>query len=185
MSEYFNILFISEDYVKNYSPLMQNVDPQMIRMQMFESQNIDLNYIIGDDLYDEILDQYEDYKDAIATGFTGSSTTYVTQDNQDLIKKAKPFLLYSTLKNSAYSLATKLTNKGITEQSSDYSSNVDYQVMNTLKKDWKNKADNYGKLLIKYINDNIDSYPLYSDDDSCDGGASKIFTNSLYLGKNI
>ena len=181
MEKNFEILLVSEEYIKNYSSLMQNVDSQIIKMHMFESQNIDLQYIIGTTLYSEIINQYYDFKIYLDNGGDPQDIdNYVEPRIQKLVKECKPYLMYRTLYNSGYSLATKLSNKGIEEQSSDYSTNAPIELIERMRAEWKNKSEDYVVQLIKFISSDI--YPEFTVE--CETTAPG-YSSPLYLGKEL
>lgn len=181
-----NIHLISVGFIKKYSPLMDNVDDDIVKIHITESQDIDMRFLIGDSLYTIIMDQYQDYADAGGTSAPNPKNTYIEQRLLDLRDKLKPYLLYRTLYNSCYSLATKLTNKGVTEQSSDYSQNADLKMIENIKAEWKTKSEDYMKIVLDFIIENSSDYPEYTTY-SCDGEASPspYDNGGLYLGEEL
>lgn len=179
-----DIHLISVKLIKQYSPLMQNVDDDMVKMHISESQDIDMRYLLGESLYKVIFDEYEAYIAAGGTSAPNPKDTYIEQRILDLREQLKPYLIYRTLFNSTYSIAVKLTNKGMTEQSSDYSKNAELGLIEKMKQQWKTKSEDYMNIVIKYLIENNSLYPEYSV--TCDNGEISSFDNGgLYLGPEL
>ena len=171
---------ISEQFIKDFSPLMNNVENQFIGIHILEAQNIELRFVIGDDLYNEMVDEYTEYAE---NGFININT-YVSVKNQTLRDDyIKWILLYYTLYHSIYDLSDKLTNKGILQQHSNNSTNV-YSPENR-RKDYKNIAETYVSRMLDYLNNNLDIYPLYQSYIQNDCTINNRFDSGWYLGSNL
>ena len=79
-----------------------------MRSHIFETQNIDYKYLLPSDLYDDIFNQFNDYKEYIASGGTSGITSMIDERILNLVDDSKPYLLYGTLYNSAFSLFARL-----------------------------------------------------------------------------
>ena len=175
-----DIILISEDYIKNNSGLMQNVDNQFIVAHINEAQNIDYRTLIGKTLYNRVITEFtawKAYQDANPSG-SDPITDYVSQVIIDLVDESQPYLMYRVLSNSNYSLAAKMTNKGTVEQSSDYSNTADKTLVNNMEVKYASRASSFGVQLLEFINDNAADYPEYSTDCTSVG----VDTQYLYLG---
>jgi hypothetical protein len=177
------IKLISEQFIKDNSPLMNNVENQFISIHILESQNIELLYAIGEETFNEIITQYSNW--AAQPG--SDINIYVTPQNQYIRNEfIKWILLYYTLYHSVYDLDSKLTNKGYEQQHSSYSINSSQSSLENRRKEYKNMAESYISRLLKYLQNNLDSYPLYKTfiGIDCDNSIDK--TNlDWYLGPNL
>jgi hypothetical protein len=178
------ILLISEEYIKENSPVYQNVDPKLLRSHIFESQNINYKYLLPTDLYNDIFTQFEAYRVYVDGGGTDPITSQVDARLLSLVDESKPMLLYYTLYNAAFSLYARITNKGITEQDSEYSENLDIKLFENMRVDWKQKGESYAALLIEFMAANKSTYPEFATADDCDS-VNPAFHNPLYLGDSI
>jgi len=190
MANNLNILWISENYIKQQSSIMDNVENKFIRSHIFEAQNIHIQYILGSQLYDGIIDQFQDYKTAVDAGTTGVTIAdYVDADYLSLVNDyIQPALLYYTLYEAMYSLYMKFTNKGVVTQTSDYSDTVDIGLFQNRRKDFENKAQFYAERLTKYLLDNTETYTLFLDGTTDDANSiiqpvtDTNYFNGMYLG---
>ena len=182
-----DIFLISEEYVKQQSSVMQNVEDGFFRAHIIESQNIQLQSIICDELYTVIVTEFDDYKQALSTGSTQPITAYVEERILDLVDNyIQPLLLYYTLYNSSYDFYSKITNKGIVNQESDSSKTAEMIMMEKMRKDWKHKAEHYTIVISKFLVANTDLYPEYlSCITECENPTSKSNGVSIYLGKEL
>lgn len=151
------ILFINEDYVKKYSPVLNNVEYHIIKSHVIEAQNIDVVRIIGEWMYDEIIGQYEDNFNSGTT----IDTKYTTLVNDYI----KPTLLYFSLYNAMYDLYLKITNKGIQVQKSEFSDPISEELLQKYMSSYRNKAEFYRQRLQAYLFNNQDTYEKWRDTD--------------------
>ena len=185
MNNYMNVLVFSEEYVKDNSNIPDNIDSQVLKMHMFESQNIDLRYFLGNDLFDVIIADFITYKTYVDGGGTDPITDKIDARILNLVDTCKPYLMYRTLYNGAYSFAVKFTNKGTTEQNSDYSDNVDITTVEKIRRQNKVKSDGYSNLILKYLTENSSTYPEFNTGENCESTNKRALSSVLYLGDNI
>jgi hypothetical protein len=171
------IKLISENYVKERSTVMSNVENTFIKNNILLAQDIHIQDALGSSLYDDIIVQFQAYKtdyDAGTTGITYSD--YVDANYLTLIDDyVQPTLLYYTLYESVFDLYSKITNKGIVTQSSDYSETAADNWINKRKDDYLNKAEYYSQRLSNHLIDNEATYEKYTE---YDGDESEIIPNS-------
>jgi predicted CopG family antitoxin len=177
-----NILLIDENYIKNNSPIYDNLDPKIIRSYIFEAQNINYKYLLPTELYDDLFNQLEEYRLYILGGGSNPIEDEVDDRLLKLKDESKSLLLYYTLYNAAYSLYSRITNKGVTTQNSDYSETIDIEILEKMRKDWKHKAESYSNLLLEFLQDNNSIYPEYQNICS---ETNKPYSSPLYLGDEI
>lgn len=177
-----DILLINENYIKENSPVYDSVDPKIIKSHIFEAQNINYKYLLPTELYNDLFNQLEIYRTYKIGGGTNPIEDEVDIRLLDLVEESKPIILYYTLYNATYSLYSRITNKGINTQTSDYSDNLDFEILERMKKDWKHKAESYSNLLLEFLDNNNSLYPEYTK--LCDS-TNKPYSSPLYLGDEI
>jgi hypothetical protein len=189
MSNNLNIMLISENYIKQRSTVMENVSSEFIRSNILIASDIHIQQILGSNLYDDIITQFENYKTAYDAGTTGITiATYVDSVYLTLIDEyIQPTLLYYTLYESMFDLYSKITNKSLVTQSSENSDVVSEEFLHKRKDDFLNKAEYYAQRLTNYLIDNQTIYPKYLE---VDGDISDILpedenylSNGWYLKK--
>ena len=173
-----NIYLISEQYVKQNSALMQNVEKQFIEQHIIESQNLDMYEFLGKDLYDRVMSEWENFW----LGSPGSPGTVVDPDIKTLTYDyIRPMLLYFTLYYSMYDFHMKHTNKGTNVQNSQNSVPADIMMLEKQRKDYRNKGEVYATRMLEYLNANVDLFPEFQNIADCETGAPSAYSNPWYL----
>lgn len=182
---YTNIYLISEQYIKQQSSVMQNVEQQFIDQHILEAQNIDMFNLLGEPLYDTLMEEWKRYKDELEGGTTTAPPeVYISERIYKLtMDYVRPMLLYFTLYYSMYDLYMKMTNKGTVEQSSQNSNNADTMLIEKQRKDFRNKGEVYATRMLEFLVGNTDYPEFQSGLDECGSATgNSAYTNPWYLG---
>lgn len=167
-----NVIFISEQYIKDTSYIDENVDVKLLRNCILETQEIRIRGIVGTALYDELKTQ-------ITAGTrTALNITLLT----DYIA---PALKYWVLHDAALILTFKIMNKSIVKRTAENTETVQATDLDRLMDFFKNRAEYYSERITKYLLENELSYPLYSDaGDGVDTEHPRYnnYTQGLFLG---
>lgn len=165
-----DVLFISEDYIKQNTIVDENVDMKLLLPTVLDVQNIELHPCLGTNLYNDLTTK-------IAAGSTNA-------DEDTLIKSyIAPMLAKYVMVDSSVNLLMRYRNKNVSNKNSDNSQPVDYTEMRFLMDNWRNKAEFYKQRLIDYLQCNSDLFPTYCTEDECCelSPESNAFTSSFYL----
>ena len=168
------IFFISSDYIKKNTPVIDDVENTLITSHILESQNIDLQQCIGEDLY-------KHYVDALEIFNAGDDVeTILGADYYELFDSYfKPFLIYQTVYYSFYDLYAKITAKGLVNQTSGNSHTADMKILENMRREYRVKAEHYRDSMIAYLNINWTLYPEYTS--GCTE-CEETYVSGLYLG---
>lgn len=132
-----------------------NLDKRYIQQDViFYCQRRYIRPKIGEDLYDELIDQIDD------SSLTALNNTLL----DDYIKKALAhFVMYESLPY----IHTQIGSQGVRQNIDDFSNEATGGDVSQLRKTILQKAEWYLQEMIAYLNheDQEDSYPLY---DGCD-----------------
>lgn len=169
-----NVIFIGETYIKNTSYIDDNVDVKLLRNAILESQEMRIRPIIGTGIYDELVTQVtNNTKTALNTTLLD---TYIA-----------PALKYWVLNDAALILTFKVMNKSIVKRTSESSETIQTTDLDRLLDHFKNRAEFYSERVTKYLVENEQDYPLYTDPgDGVDTvhPTRKNYTQGLYLGNS-
>lgn len=148
-----NIFYISAQYVKSHSSVMDNVEEKIITSHILEAQNINLQQIMGSPLYEDLTNDIATYQTAkAASGDTVQELNYLSQEYITLKNEfCKPVVLYYSLYESCLDMVMKFTNRGIVQQNSENSSIPDIALFNMARANFKNKAEFYAERLMKEL----------------------------------
>lgn len=145
-----NILFISEQYIKDTSYIDENVDIKLLRSNILETQDIRTLPKLGTALYEELKTQID----------AGTTTSL----NRTLLDTyISPALKYWVLHDGAYILQYKIMNKGIVTRTSENSETIQTGELDRLMGYFKDRAEFYDDRLTRYLLENDSSYPLYNN----------------------
>ena len=144
------VLFISETYVKNNSVIDENVDMRLVLPSIRDAQELRLHPILGTPFYNDLKDKI--------TGGTLNADEINLLDNY-----VAPSMLQWTLYECSASMLFKYRNKSVSTKSSENSQPIDYQDLQFLRDEWKNKAEERDQRLINYLCDNSTLFPKYNE----------------------
>jgi len=139
------ILLISESTVKDLSLIQLNVDGKVLAKTILEVQFIHLRPILGNDLYQKVLD---DVSSKAADG------SYVMVYKTLLEDYIQPYLAHATLQDWIINSTYKMTNKGILKYSDSQATALGSDEIEYAKNYHDNKVASYKKALICYLEEN-------------------------------
>lgn len=147
------IFLISEETIKRYTLVNDNVDGMYIQPAIEIAQNVDLNAAIGDVLLNKLkelvltndifLEDYTDYRTLL--------DDYVT-----------PYLCWLVMSSVQIAINYKLSNSGVIENYDENKNRLDYKNSQALQNQYEKYANAYGNKLKKYLYKNINKYPEYT-----------------------
>jgi hypothetical protein len=165
--------FMTEEYLKENTPIDDNMDAKLLKTAMREAQDIYIRDLIGSGIYDELCTQ-------ITAGT-------VTADNSTLLKQyIQPCLKYFVLYESAQTMSFQLVNKGIVTRNSEWQSPADINSITALMTKWRDKGEYYAKRLQDYLCEYHATYPLFHNPGSTAQtihARSTFIYGGLYLGE--
>ena len=164
-------LLVTAATIKEYGVLEDNVDVKLINTTTIMVQDIQLQQILGTDLYKEICNQVN------AESVSALNTTLLN----DYIRN---FLMNAVIADGVLSFNYRFANKAIITANSDNQNPVGKEEIEMIRAKWQGQADFYAKRLTKYLVQESNSYPLYmANSDISDMHAKSAKYNSgIYLG---
>lgn len=167
-----NILFISEQTLKDRSLLQDNVDPKLIKPTIKMAQDMYIEPILGTGLYRELQDQIAN--DDLSTENKTLLDNYITD-----------CLCWYVQAEMVMSLGFKFTNKNVLRKTSENSDVPSISELFDLEERTKNKAEWYAQRITNFLCEYNENYPLY---DNPGNGVDIIhpnqtsYTAGMYLG---
>lgn len=137
------VLLISEDEIKNNSIIEQNTDSKVLGKIIANVQAIQLNQILGDTLYNQVLDEVY----TAATGGTALSDSTKTLLDSYVI----PFLTYAVQVDFIVLNNYKISNKGTLKLNDTAAVSVSSNEIEYVKNYYENYKTVYKKKLIDYL----------------------------------
>lgn len=146
--------FVTEDYIKQNSPLTGNVDPEDIFPYVKTAQDIYIKDKLGSALYDELMNA--------VTANAGSPSVPFTTDQITLLKMVRDALVWYSCYEGLPFIAIKMRNKGVIKTAGDFATNADLTETKYLRADLKEKGDYYIQRVIDYLCKYSSLYPNYT-----------------------
>lgn len=144
-----NAFFITEQYLKDNSPLSGNVDVKELYPFARTAEDIHIQEAIGECLYEHLI-----------STLTDSPPSY-NSDEVVLMKKIREALVWFTCYDAIPFIGTKLRNVGIVQQTGENLTSATDAKEAYLRKEIKNKADFYLKRIQDYLCENYSKHPQY------------------------
>lgn len=142
------VLFISENYLKQTSVINDNTDMKILTPTIIWVQDMYVQKLLGQDLFEEIKTQ-------IDTNTVSVNNAYLL-DNF-LLK----IIVNYTLMESTPEFKYRYMNKGLMTKSSDNSQSVDPTELQAEMDRWRSRAEFYSDNLRRYLRVNVATYPKY------------------------
>lgn len=146
-------MLISEELLKLYSPISKNVSVDKVYPYLHLAQPYFIEPILGTALLQELQHQIEDDN--------------LTEENKALIIKIAPVLANYATYLAMRSLTYSITEKGITRENSENSSTIDRNELGDYILNIKNLAEMHTEVLIKFLCNCQDLYPLWRPENEC------------------
>jgi hypothetical protein len=137
------ITFITVGELKENSIIQDNVDEKILNQSILEFQELELEPLLGKNLYRRL-------SNVLVSGATISDFV-IDDDDVEVFRYIKPFMIYGTLLNSLHPLHYKVTNKGIQKLNNDSSQTGEKNDIETLRFSYSNKVDAYKKRLYDFL----------------------------------
>ena len=165
-------LLISEETLKKYTLVNENVDGKYLLSSINIAQEVDLDILIGGALNNKLQElvitndirqpQYADYKVLLEQ--------YVT-----------PFLCWQVMSTIQISINYKFTNSGVVEHYDDHKTRLSYEDSKALQLQYEKYANAYACKLKNFLWKNVSKYPEYTQCDNYETAEDSPLCN-IYLG---
>jgi hypothetical protein len=146
------VLLISRDDVVKFTTMNGNVDTDKFIQYIAIAQDIDLMNYLGTELLETLQTKIEN------DDLTGNYLHLV-------MEYCKPILIHYAMVQYLPFSAITISNKGVYKHTAENSEVVSKSEIEFLVQKEKSIADNYVKLMIKYLGLNLNLFPEYKFDD--------------------
>lgn len=155
-----NILLISEELLKTYSYINENVQSDELRYAIMVSQNIEIQESLGTNLYEKILNLIDN----------GTITDPLNNNYRNLLDKyIQPVLVSYALYRALDNFIVKFMSIGLVQNSSEQGNPIDFKLFLHLKNNAKNDAEFNNNLLRRHLRFKSSLYPEFNNGNLNDG----------------
>lgn len=134
------VLLISEETLKTYSLVNDNIDGKYLLPAIQTAQDIDLETLIGKALLDKLCSLVEDGSIVNNTKYRTLLDDYIT-----------PYLVWQVMSNLQLGINYKLSNSGVITNDDERKSRLEYKNNQLLQAQYKHYADSYAIKLKDYL----------------------------------
>lgn len=171
----YNVLLVSELQLKQYTNLNKNVDINLLRSEVEQTQRIDLQTILGTKFYKELLSK------VTSTGNTFNDDEKILVDQY-----VQPWLIQQSYWQVLPHIAYQVKNRGIVQGDMENASAVDLETIKYLRTIAKSRADYYLTRMQDYLNigRGQGKFPAYTSQNTLDGqmpSRSEKYNNGIYM----
>lgn len=143
---------ITVERIKQIIPISPNIDASKISPQIPIVELMFIKPLLGKLLYKDISDKY--------------NTQTLSNIEKDLLNLIQPTISFYVLDNILPYLTFSVNEKGIQQQNGINSIPADSQSsfssLNYMRNEFRNKAEWYSSEIIKFLEDNLVDFPLYT-----------------------
>lgn len=173
-----NVLLVSEDYVKTHSEISNNLYGQYLLPAIRSAQDMGLQPIIGERLYDKIISIVGD------GSITASTNTYYKELLDD---KIQPYLLEKIIADLIPIVSTKIANLGnVVTYTEKYEKIVTLNESEIIRLSnyHTEKADFYARRMQEYLINNFEHFPELKEDElfQINANLDSAASTGLWLG---
>jgi len=165
-------LFISEEYLKTNSSIPLNLDNQYLRSFIIKAQEINIQKVLGSDLYNDIVSGVNN------SDLTAAETTLLQDYIQSCLVEWATYTAFPHIH-------IRVMNIGIVKKDSDISDPIDLDELKFMRKQILEMAEFYSERMKDYLRENKNSFPNYlnpSDNlDTIKPDKSSQYTTGMYL----
>lgn len=150
------VAFIDEAYLKDTTPIFNNVDPKLLISAILVSQDKHMLQILGSGIYSELKTQI--------------STNTLTSLNQSILQDyCQPIIAWFACVEALPNISMHIQNKGVEIKKSENSDAADIDSLLFLMQNYESTGKFYAKQLINYLRRNSELFPLYYNPGGNDG----------------
>lgn len=150
------VLLVSEEKLKSFTVINENVSPQLLLPYVYNAQNTYLVNLLGSTFYKDLCLQVR--------------TNSVTAVNRYLLDEyvGNVVLNYALMMSIPF-LKYKILNKSILSPKSETADSIDIDELKYLVTEVRNVADQYAMLMQRYLYYHMNDYPLWNTANARDG----------------
>ena len=141
------IYFITENWLKVNTPITANIDAAKIFPFVQSQSDMRMQPILGTYFYKHLLTEY--------------NAQTLNADETTLVEKMQPAIAWRAVEDCVLGISYALKNKGIQQQSGDYSQPVTFQEIAYIQGVYSQKAEFYERRVIEWLKANKDLYPEF------------------------
>lgn len=171
-----DILLVSEDYIKTYTPVTENLDGDYITSAVFLVQDMELETTIGTSLTNKIYELVD----------SGEISNTENKPYKALLDGyIQPMVANYTIVHLIQNTAIKMTNFGVMKSEDEKMVNVSKEEVKQAQDYYTHIGDYYKKNLQNYLITNSATYPELNENNTVDKIKKNLYSaasSNIWLG---
>lgn len=139
--------FIGEQYLRDLTPISNNLDIELIKPQIDYYEDSYIRQILGDALFFDLKSKFQ------------SQT--LSPDEQSLVLLLKPAIAYGSAELSVPFINTQIRNKGTMNLDAENAAQAEIERMRLLRQELRDRANFYMERVRMYLSTNSSLFTLY------------------------
>lgn len=142
------MILINEQQIRSRIPASANIEMTLLRPNITLYQETRLEEILGSSFYNDLISKY-------------ASQTLNASELALLTGYIHPVIVYGGLHISIPFIYAQVSNRGVVQQSGDFTNTASVEAFRQLRDSVKSSLDSYETKLLKYLKINKNLFPLY------------------------
>jgi hypothetical protein len=142
------IYFVTEQYLKQKTPITQNVSSKDVMPFVEPAAASWMQNILGTYFFNDLLTKY--------------NAQTLSTDEETLVEKMKPAIAWRAATDCVLGLTYQLKNKGLQKQNGDNSESVEQSEVGFVMRHYEQKAEFFESMCRKYLVKNKDLYSVFT-----------------------
>jgi len=142
------VMFIDAEYIKDNTPIEQNVDDSLINTQIRKAQRLYVENALGTTFYESLKEKMV-------------ANTLSTIEEELIRDYIQPMLNEYTLYCLIPIIGRKFTNKSVSEKNSEFSTPSVLEDLKYIRNGVLDEAEFFNERLVKYLIQNYELFPEY------------------------
>lgn len=142
------MILINEQQIRSRIPASANIEMTLLRPNITLYQETRLEEILGSSFYNDIVTKY-------------TNQTLNASELALLTGYIHPVIVYGGLHISIPFIYAQVSNRGVVQQSGDFTNTASVEAFRQLRDSVKSSLDSYETKLLKYLKINKNLFPLY------------------------
>lgn len=164
-----NAYFTSEEFLKDKTPINENLDIKKVVPFLGNAQEVWIQPLLGTALYNRLQE--------------GIVNQNLTPSEEQLIRILRPAHAYYTVFTALPFIAVELRNAGLVRSANENIQPAEYSFYKELLNQVKNTAEFYATRVTQFLCDNKSVYPLWTDSTGIASKKTSSFNGGFYYKK--
>lgn len=160
--------FISEQYLRDFTPISNNIDVELIKPHIEYYEDSYIQDILGTNLYNDLKAKF--------------ASQTLSPDETTLVFLLKPAIAYGATQLAIPFINTEIRNKGLMQINAENAQQSEIERMRLLRQELRDRSDFYVQRIQSYLNVNSGLFTLYTfTNDDMNPDIKQSYESDIYI----